>query len=343
MKNNIQKIKLFNRFKKSRFILSIKRKLKKVKKAYRQLKYMDKTKANYFVVTSFIGLFCTFTMTTYSSFTFTKTLNAALITVGKLNYVLTSSSSSFSNGVVTVPAGETVVIPLNLASSNSGSSKYALSYDTQSSNIAVYYSYDIGDNMNGTIGSTGSNIDMQIVIVNSGNSSATVNLSVAGGYTYNTLAASNITNGYYEADIITRLYQVDENMENKTRINSIPAASTNYRFLKAECNNHANVSWDYTNWKLNIEDVETQLVCDVYFKNVTNDIELYYMLQETTSISESFNTVTGTLTSATPGSAYHYYDTVCTSGTATYGANGLTVTGFDAKTICVAYFDKATH
>ena len=339
---SIKRIKRLNRFKKHRFILKIKSFFRKIKKLYRQLKYMDRTKVSYFVVTSFIGLFCTFTMATYSAFTFTKTLNAALITVGKLSYTLTSASPNFSNGVVSVPAGETVIVPLNLASANSINSKYALGYQTANTDVAVYYSYDIGDNMNGTIGATGSNIDMKIVIVNSGNTAATVNLSVLGGYEYNTLTASNITNGYYEADIITRLYTLDSNMGNKTRVNSVPADTTAYRFLKAECNNHANVSWDSSNWKLNLEDVDNQVVCDVYFKEMTNDLEVYYMLQETTDINESFNTVAGELTTTTPTSAYHYYKTVCTSGSGTYN-NGLTVSGFDANTICVAYFDKATH
>ena len=341
---SIKRIKRLNQFKKNKYIIKIKHFFKKIKKLHRQIKYMDKTKANYFIVTSFIGLFCTFTMATYSAFTFTKTLNAALITVGKLSYTLTSTSPNYSNGSVSVPAGETVIVPLNLASSNSINSKYALGYQSSNPDVAVYYSYDIGDNMNGTIGTTGSNVDMKIVIENTSNSAATVNLTVLGGYEYNTLTASNITTGYYEADIITRMYTLDSNMGNKTRINSIPGRDTSYRFLKAECNNgNANASWDTENWKLNLTAITGQIACDVYFKEVTDDLEIYYLLQENEDYQSSSNVNPGTLTSQVPSAPYSFNSVICTSGTAHHNddTGGITVTGFEPKTICVANYDKS--
>ena len=328
----------FSRWKDSKLKLLLTKKLKKIKKAYRHIKYLDKTKLNYFIVTSFIGLFCTFTMTTYSAFNFSKVLNAAVITVGKLNYTLTSSSNNFSNGNVSIGAGETLTLDLNLASSNSISSKYALIYSTESSDIEVYYSQSIGDNMNGIIGASGSNIDMQIVIINNGSNNATVSLTVAGGYEYNDLELSNITTGYYEADIILRAHQLDENLENDTRVNVFPAKNTNYRFLRAVCDRPAKPRWDNENWNLILDDVEGQISCDVYFKEVTNDIEVYYFYSDTLQ-SPVFNTGT-----EPDNYTQSYYYSVCTSGTGSYNVNThkFTTSNIEPKTLCSVYFTHSS-
>lgn len=343
VKKSVNELKLFikkatKKWEKSKANVIIHRFLKKVKKGYRQLKYLDKTKANYFIVTSFIGLFCTFTMVTYSAFTFSKTLNAAVITVGKLKYTLSSTSPRFSNGVVTLNSGETLIIDLSLSSLNSFQSKYALQYSSQSSDVEVYYSHDIGNNMSGIIGNTGSNINMKIVLVNSGSSSATVNLNVIGGYTHNNLESSNITIGYYEADIVTRIHELDSNLENDTRVNEVPSENDDYGYLRSVCNSAASPSFDVTNWELNLGAMTNQIACDVYFKEMTEDLEIYYLLQDNgaTIVDD------GELVTTLPASGYTFREASCMSGTATWNPSNrkLTVSGVTGKNICVAYFNS---
>ena len=81
-----------------------------LKRSWRKLKYLDKTQFNYFIVTSFIGIFCLFTGFSYSRFTVSKYLSAATITIAKLNYTLSSSTSGYSNGSISVGAGETAYV-----------------------------------------------------------------------------------------------------------------------------------------------------------------------------------------------------------------------------------------
>lgn len=345
VKKSFSEIKLFinkanKNWKKSKASIIVRRFFKKVKKGYRQLKYIDKTKANYFIVTSFLGLFCTFTMVTYSAFTFSKTLNAAVITIGKLKYTLSSESNKFSNGVVSLDAGETLVLDLSLSSLNSFESKYALKYSTESENVEVFYSHDVGNNTSGVIGASGSNIGMKLVLVNSGEASATVNLNVLGGYTHNNLEASNITIGYYEADIVTRIHQLNSNLGNDTRVSEFPESTSGYGYLRSVCNNPANPVFDKENWKLNLNAMTSQIACDVYFKEMTDDLEIYYLLQETgaTKISD------GQIANEVPASGYTFREASCISGTPSWDSvnNKLSVSGFDGGNICVAYFNKTS-
>ena len=340
IKNIIGKLKLFvehisKKWNESLVKRYLKRIKKKLKNGYRQLKYLDKTKANYFVVMSFLGLFCTFTMVTYSAFTFSKTLNAAVITIGKLRYTLSSSSSGYSNGVVTLTSAEPVEIELTLSSLNSFQTKYALMYNTEATNVDVYFSQEVGNNMNGSIGASGSQITMKIILVNNSGATATVNLNVIGGYTHNNLEASNITVGYYEADIISRLHTLDTGLGNDTRVSTIPTAASGYTYFRSVCNNPATPVWDNTNRTLGINNVSTQVVCDNYFKLMEDDLEVYYVLQPSgaTLIDD------GEVTTSAPSASYTFREATCTTGTPTWSSNQLTVSGFDAGTICVAYFN----
>ena len=114
-----------------------------LKKAWRKFKYLDKLQFNYFIITSFIGAFCLFTGVTYSAFTISKKLNAAVITIAKLNYTLAENGTStgYNNGSVSVGAGETVTLNLRLTSSNVSETRYALNYIEQQG-IQVYYSHN---------------------------------------------------------------------------------------------------------------------------------------------------------------------------------------------------------
>jgi hypothetical protein len=309
-----------------------------IKRSWRKLKYLDKTQFQYFVVTSFIGAFCLFTSTTYSIFTISKYLNAATITIAKLSYTLSSTTTGYSNGNITVAAGDTVYVDLTLKSLNKITTKYALNYSSPSSDVSVYYSENLKNNMSGTIGSSGSSITLRVVIVNSGSASATVNLTVAGGYVKNSLS-SNITDGYYEQDLVIRTTLLDENFENATQASEFPDKTGNYAYYKTVCSEDANATWDYANWSLNIEDTSIQMSCDVFFKKMTNDIELYYMLSDA-------NGKNGVLSDSVPNDGtYEYKSVTCsTDATATWDSSNwkFSISGMTENTLCIGYFNKTS-
>ncbi len=304
-----------------------------IKRSWRKLKYLDKTQLNYFIVTSFIGLFCVFTATTYSLFTVTKYLNAAVITIAKLNYTLSSSTSGYSNGSITVDAGKTLAVDLTLTSSNSFKTKYALNYNTSATDVSVYYSQNLKNNMVGTVGTSGSSINMRVVIVNDGSTSATINFTIAGGYTQNSLT-SNISSGYYEQDITIRTVLYDENFANPTSASSFPDQN-NYAYYKTECTESANPVWDNDINTLNLGNLTKQNSCDVYFKKITSDIEIYF------NLTDSAGNSTFTKDAPPKDGSYTFTGATCNSNaTATWNSDSwnLSVTGIDAKTLCVATF-----
>ncbi|HBA37431.1 MAG TPA: hypothetical protein DCY94_01780, partial [Firmicutes bacterium] len=181
-----------------------------VKRSFRKIKYLDKTQASYFIVTCFIATFFMFTGITYSYFTFSKSLNAATITIAKLNYTLDSKTEGYKDRLVTVAPGETKFVDLELKSLNAERTKYALNYKSSLDNVKVYYSETLKKNVSGIIGPNGSVIDMRIVIENSDTEKeATIEFDIAGGYLQNTLK-SNIENGYFEQDFTMRTHIYDE-------------------------------------------------------------------------------------------------------------------------------------
>ena len=324
--------KLYRLFRLDKVFRFLKKFLRNFKKAYRKLKFLDKTQLQYYVVVSFIGLFCTFTTTTYSVFTVSKYLNAAVITTAKLSYTLTSNAPEYNNGVVSVPAGETVILDLTLSSLNSQNTKYALNYSTNNQNISVYYSYNLENNMAGTIGTSGSSIPMRVVIVNSGSTAATVNLTVAGGYVNNTLE-SNITEGYYENDIVVRIIKQDADFTNDTQVSTFPTPAQGYGYYNTVCNEIATPVWDNSTSTLNLNNLTERIVCTAYFKAFASDIEVYYELRDS-------NGLNSTRASSVPNNGTYTFQSAHCSSNATANWNStnwrLEVTGVQEKTICVA-------
>lgn len=313
----------------------MKKLMSKIKRQWRKIKYLDKTQLSYFVVTGFIGAFCLFTAGTYSYFTIIKDLNAATITIAKLKYNLSSTTSGYSEGNISVPAGETKVVDLTLESLNNIETKYALNYSTSESGIEVYYSENLRNNMMGLIGPVGSDITMRVVIVNSGTTAANVNLTATGGYVKNTLT-TNITQGYFEADIVVRTVLLDENAENAILEQNFPTKDGEYVYFRTSCSEDVTPSWDNENWKLNLGEISGQIACDVYFKKMAYDVEIYIGLEKKDG---SF-----VLSTEVPSaSAYTFNRTECNnSATATWDetARELVLANTTSKTICVGYFKE---
>ncbi len=308
----------------------------KIKRQWRKIKYLDKTQLSYFVITGFIGAFCLFTGGTYSYFTITRNLSAATITIAKLNYNLSSTTSGYTDGSISVPAGGTTIVELTLESLNNIETKYALNYNSLSPDVKVYYSENLKNNMQGTIGATGSDIAMRVVIVNNGAAAATVNFTVNGGYVKNTLGPSNITEGYFEADVTLRTTLLNENMDNALVNQDLPPQNGEYVYFRTQCNENVNATWDNTNWKLDLGEVDKQIACDVYFKKMANDLETYYGLVKkdgTVAISQE----------APNETAYTFSKAECnTETTATWNATSkqLELSNLNDKTICIGYFNE---
>lgn len=306
----------------------------KVKKSMKRLKYLDKTQASYFVVTSFIAAFFLFTGVTYSYFTFSKHMNAATITIAKLEYDLDSETVDFKNDTVTVLAHETKIIDLKLSSFNAERTRYALNYSSKNKNIKVYYSENLKNNMSGIIGAKGSLIDMRVVIVNGSDVDSEVVFTLDGGYLKNTLK-TNITEGYFEQDLTVRTVLYDEDFLNATQGLVLPDKEE-YSFYKVECTNGVTGSFDEDSWSLKRNDETKQTSCDVYFKKSKEELEIYYAIRgtnETYSITETRPDVNG---------LYKYTGSTC-SNKATYTFDEATyefnVTSYQKNTLCVANFE----
>lgn len=307
-----------------------------IKQSFRKLKYLDKTQLNYFLVMSFLLEFCLFTGTTYSYFTFSKHLNAATITIAKLNYNLSSPSSDYANGSITVLPGEKKAIDLNLASLNKIKTKYALKYSTQVSGVKVYYSESYKNNMAGTIGPEGSNISMRVIIVNNGSSTAKVGLTISGGYLQNTLE-TNITEGYFEEDIVIRTVLLENGLTNGIIGENFPEKGGEYSYFKTECSKDVDATWDNETWQLEIGGIKSRIACDVYFKKMTSDIETYFVLQGSEG-SQTYTTVV-------PNDGTYTFDraTCNTGATATWDETEwkMNISNIQKQTICTGYFKQS--
>ena len=308
-----------------------------LKKAWRKFKYLDKLQFNYFIITSFIGAFCLFTGVTYSAFTISKKLNAAVITIAKLNYTLAENGTStgYNNGSVSVGAGETVTLNLRLTSSNASETRYALNYIEQQG-IQVYYSHNNKNNMTGTV-SAGGTIDLRVIIVNSSESAKTVAFNLNGGY-INNMLTTNIADGFYEEDITLRTYTVDANFKNTTLYSTTGfPSSDNYIYYKTECSEDANPIWDSENWTLDVNKMSEKIACDVYFKASTTDVEVAYNL-----IDENGSEKISTTPPANDGT-YGFVNATCSNGgTATWNSSSwsLDTSGVSGKDLCIANFKK---
>lgn len=305
-----------------------------LKRSFRKLKYLDKTQSSYFVVTCFIAAFFMFTGVTYSYFTFSKNLNAATITIAKLNYMLESPTEGYRDRTITVSPGETKFVDLNLKSLNSGRTKYALNYKSSTDKVNVYYSETLRKNTSGIIGATGSVIDMRIVIENYGDEEAMIDFDVAGGYLQNILK-SNITTGYFEQDLTIRPHLYDSNFENSSQVFNFPDKE-DYSFYQVECSNGVTGSFDTENWILNRSDTSKQTSCDVYFKEATDEAEVFYRILGNNETSRWITTKPDN------NGLYRYKNVTCTN-VSDYSFDENTfdfkINSYEKNALCVINFE----
>ena len=141
----------------------------------------------------------------YGAFIFsTDKYRSSELLISKLNYSIDiqedgSSKSTINGSSVTVPASTKVYLNITLTSVNEIDSKYTLAYKT-STNAKVQYSDRTPWNTQGVIKGIDSNTyskKIRVVIDNTNISTpSTVNFQVYGGYSFNSYANIELTDGY---------------------------------------------------------------------------------------------------------------------------------------------------
>ena len=141
----------------------------------------------------------------YGAFIFsTDKYRSSELLISKLNYSIDiqedgSNKSTINGTSVTVPASTKVYLNITLTSVNEIDSKYTLAYKT-SSNAKVQYSDRTQWNTKGVIKGIDSNTyskKIRVVIDNTAISTlSTVNFQVYGGYSFNSYANIELTDGY---------------------------------------------------------------------------------------------------------------------------------------------------
>ena len=141
----------------------------------------------------------------YGAFIFsTDKYRSSELLISKLNYSIDiqedgSSKSTINGTSVTVPASTKVYLNITLTSVNEIDSKYTLAYKTNT-NVKVQYSDRTPWNTQGVIKGIDSNTyskKIRIVIDNTDISTpSTVNFQVYGGYSFNSYANIELTDGY---------------------------------------------------------------------------------------------------------------------------------------------------
>ena len=141
----------------------------------------------------------------YGAFIFsTDKYRSSELLISKLNYSIDiqedgSSKSTINGSSVTVPANTKVYLNITLTSVNEIDSKYTLAYKT-SSNAKVQYTDRTPWNTQGIIKGIDSNTyskKIRVVIDNTEVSTpSTVNFQVYGGYSFNSYANIELTDGY---------------------------------------------------------------------------------------------------------------------------------------------------
>ena len=141
----------------------------------------------------------------YGAFIFsTDKYRSSELLISKLNYSIDiqedgSSKSTINGSSVTVPASTKVYLNITLTSVNEIDSKYTLAYKT-STNTKVEYSDRTPWNTQGIIKGIDSNTyskKIRVVIDNTDISTpSTVNFQVYGGYSFNSYANIELTDGY---------------------------------------------------------------------------------------------------------------------------------------------------
>ena len=141
----------------------------------------------------------------YGAFIFsTDKYRSSELLISKLNYSIDiqedgSNKSTINGTSVTVPASTKVYLNITLTSVNEIDSKYTLAYKT-STNAKVQYSDRTPWNTQGIIKGIDSNTyskKIRVVIDNTEiSTSSTVNFQVYGGYSFNSYANIELTDGY---------------------------------------------------------------------------------------------------------------------------------------------------
>ena len=141
----------------------------------------------------------------YGAFIFsTDKYRSSELLISKLNYSIDiqedgSSKSTINGSSVTVPASTKVYLNITLTSVNEIDSKYTLAYKT-STNAKVQYTDRTPWNTKGVIKGIDSNTyskKIRVVIDNTEvSTSSTVNFQVYGGYSFNSYANIELTDGY---------------------------------------------------------------------------------------------------------------------------------------------------
>ena len=141
----------------------------------------------------------------YGAFIFsTDKYRSSELLISKLNYSIDiqedgSSKSTINGSTVTVPASTKVYLNITLTSVNEIDSKYTLAYKTNT-NVKVQYSDRTPWNTQGVIKGIDSNTyskKIRVVIDNTNISTpSTVNFQVYGGYSFNSYANIELTDGY---------------------------------------------------------------------------------------------------------------------------------------------------
>ena len=141
----------------------------------------------------------------YGAFIFsTDKYRSSELLISKLNYSIDiqedgSNKSTINGTSVTVPASTKVYLNITLTSVNEIDSKYTLAYKT-STNAKVEYSDRTPWNTQGIIKGIDSNTyskKIRVVIDNTDiSTSSTVNFQVYGGYSFNSYANIELTDGY---------------------------------------------------------------------------------------------------------------------------------------------------
>ena len=141
----------------------------------------------------------------YGAFIFsTDKYRSSELLISKLNYSIDiaedgSSKTSINGSSVTVPASTKVYLNITLTSVNEIDSKYTLAYKT-STNAKVQYTDRTPWNTQGVIKGIDSNTyskKIRVVIDNTNiSTSSTVNFQVYGGYSFNSYANIELTDGY---------------------------------------------------------------------------------------------------------------------------------------------------
>ena len=140
----------------------------------------------------------------YATFIFTTgNYRSTELLIGKLNYGISikedGTTSTVSGSNITVPKNTKAYFVVTITSINSVDSKYVLAYKASNTSVTVNYTDRTSWNSTGFIKGYDDNTyskKVRIVVNNPTTGSKRVNLAVYGGYSFNTIEAINVGNGY---------------------------------------------------------------------------------------------------------------------------------------------------